>query len=335
MYKKHFKNKTVCVTGGAGFIGSHLIKELSGYDCKIIIIDNLSTGRLNNIKEFLKKKNIRFIKKDLSKIKNLKTILNKTDYIFHLAALADIVPSIENPEKYFQSNVVSTFNLLNNLNINKVKKFIYIASSTCYGIPKKYPTKENEKINTKYPYALTKNIGEELVTHWSDIYKLKAITLRLFNVYGTKSRTSGTYGAVFGVFLAQKIKNFPLTVVGNGNQLRDFTYVTDIVNAILIAAKSKKTNQIYNIASGKPKSVNEIVKLLDHKKINIKKRPGEPDVTWANINKAKRDLNWKPKVSFEKGVEILLKNIDYWKNAPVWTKSKITKATKNWFKYLK
>jgi len=335
MYKKYFKNKTVCVTGGAGFIGSHLVKQLSVYGCKIIIIDNLSTGRLNNIKEFLKNKDIRFIKKDISKIKNLKTILSKTDYIFHLAALADIVPSIENPEKYFQSNVVSTFNLLNSLNIKKVKKFIYIASSTCYGIPKKYPTNESEKINTKYPYALTKNIGEQLVTHWSDIYKLKAITLRLFNVYGTKSRTSGTYGAVFGVFLAQKIKNFPLTVVGNGNQLRDFTYVTDVINAILVAAKSKKTNQIYNIASGKPKSVNEIVKLLDHKKINIKKRPGEPDVTWANINKAKKDLNWKPKISFEKGVKILLKNIDYWKNAPVWTKSKITKATKNWFKYLK
>ena len=257
------------------------------------------------------------------------------DYIFHLAALADIVPSIENPEKYFNSNVVATFNLLNNLNIKRTKKFIYLASSTCYGIPKFYPTKESEKINTKYPYALTKNIGEQLITHWSNIYGLKSITLRLFNVFGTRSRTSGTYGAVFGVFLAQKIKNFPLTVVGNGKQLRDFTYVTDIVDAILIAAKSKKENQIYNIASGKPKSVNEIVKLLNHKKINIKKRPGEPDITWANINKAKRDLNWKPKISFEKGVKILLKNIDYWKSAPVWTKSKITKATKNWFKYLK
>ena len=193
------------------------------------------------------------------------------DYIFHLAALADIVPSIENPEKYFNSNVVATFNLLNNLNIKRTKKFIYLASSTCYGIPKFYPTKESEKINTKYPYALTKNIGEQLITHWSNIYGLKSITLRLFNVFGTRSRTSGTYGAVFGVFLAQKIKNFPLTVVGNGKQLRDFTYVTDIVDAILIAAKSKKENQIYNIASGKPKSVNEIVKLLNHKKINIKK----------------------------------------------------------------
>tara|TARA_Y100001970_G_C14129183_1_gene800692 strand:+ start:267 stop:1274 length:1008 start_codon:yes stop_codon:yes gene_type:complete len=335
MYKKYFKNKTVCVTGGAGFIGSHLVKELSNYECKIIIIDNLSTGRLSNIKQFLKKKNIKFIKKDLSKIRNLKYILNKTDYIFHLAALADIVPSIENPKKYFQSNVISTFNLLNNLNINKIKKFIYIASSTCYGIPKKYPTSENQKIDTKYPYALTKNIGEQLVTHWSNIYKLKSITLRLFNVYGTKSRTSGTYGAVFGVFLAQKLKNFPLTVVGDGKQLRDFTYVTDVVNAILIAAKSKKTNQIYNIASGKPRSVNEIVKYLDHKKVNIRKRPGEPDITWANISKAKKDLKWKPTISFEKGIEILLKNINYWKNAPVWTKSKINKATKNWFKYLK
>ena len=335
MQKDNFKNKTMCVTGGAGFIGSHLVKRLSEYNCKIIIIDNLSTGRIENIKKILKKKNVKFIKKDILKIKNLKSILAKTDYVFHLAALADIVPSIENPEKYFNSNVVSTFKILNSLNVDNIKKFIYIASSTCYGVPKKYPTNENEKIDVKYPYALTKNIGEQLVTHWSNVYKLKSVTLRLFNVYGTKSRTSGTYGAVFGVFLAQKLKNFPLTVVGNGKQLRDFTYVSDVIDAILLAAKSKKNNEIYNIASGKPKSVNQIVKLLRHKKINIKKRPGEPDITWANISKAKRELKWKPKISFEKGVKILLKNIDYWKSAPVWTKSKINKATKNWFKYLK
>ena len=155
MNKYKFKNKTICITGGAGFIGSHLVKELSNCDCKIIIIDNLSTGRVENIKEFLNKKNIKFIKNDISKIKNLKKILKDTDYIFHLAALADIVPSIEKPEKYFNSNVVSTFKILNNLNLDKIKKFIYIASSTCYGVPKKYPTKENEKIDTKYPYALT------------------------------------------------------------------------------------------------------------------------------------------------------------------------------------
>lgn len=333
--KEIFKNRTICITGGAGFIGSHLVKEFNKYNCKIIIIDNLSTGRLENIKEFLFNKKITFIQKDLSKIDNLKIILKKVDYIFHLAALADIVPSIEKPKKYFDANVVGTFNLLNSLTTKQIRKFIYIASSTCYGIPKKYPTKENELIDTKFPYALTKNIGEQLVMHWAKVYKLNAISLRLFNVYGTKSRTSGTYGAVFGVFLSQKLKNFPLTVVGNGRQMRDFTYVSDIIEAITLAAKSKKTNQIYNIASGKPKSVNDIVKILDHKKINIKKRPGEPDVTWANISKAKRDLKWRPKISFEKGVNELIKNINYWKKAPVWTKDKIKIATKSWFKYLK
>jgi UDP-glucose 4-epimerase len=333
--KIDFKKKNICITGGAGFIGSHLVEKLSKYDCNITIIDNLSTGRIENIKNFLKKSKIQIIKKDINQIKNLKKILKKMDFIFHLAALADIVPSIENPEKYFNSNVVATFNLLNNLNIKRTRKFIYLASSTCYGIPKFYPTKESEKINTKYPYALTKNIGEQLVTHWSNIYGLKSITLRLFNVFGTRSRTSGTYGAVFGVFLAQKIKNFPLTVVGNGRQLRDFTYVTDIVDAIILAALTKKSHEVYNVASGKPKSVNEIVKLLNHKKTHIRKRPGEPDITWADISKIRKDLKWKPKISFKKGVEMLLANIDYWKNAPVWTKTKIKKATKNWFKYLK
>ena len=334
-FKEVFKNKTICITGGAGFIGSHLVSKFSEYNCNIIIIDNLSTGRLENIKEFLSNKKIKFIKKDLSKINNLKVILKKVNYVFHLAALADIVPSIEEPKKYFDSNVVGTFNLLDNINVKQIKKFIYIASSTCYGVPKTYPTKENEVIDTKYPYALTKSIGEQLVMHWSKVYKLQALSLRLFNVFGTKSRTSGTYGAVFGVFLSQKLKNFPLTVVGDGKQMRDFTYVSDIVEAIILAAKSKKTNEVYNIASGKPKSVNDIVKILDHKKINIKKRPGEPDVTWANISKAKRDLKWTPKISFTKGVNELLKNIDYWKNAPVWTKNKIKIATRSWFKYLK
>lgn len=333
--RKKFENETVCITGGAGFIGSHLVKEFIRYNCNIIIIDNLSTGRLENIKEFIPNKKVKFIKGDLSKIRNLSKILKKADYIIHLAALADIVPSIEQPKNYFDANVVGTFNLLNNIDPNKIKKFINIASSTCYGIPKKYPTKENEIIDTKYPYALTKNIAEQIVMHWSKVYKLKAISLRLFNVYGTKSRTSGTYGAVFGVFLSQKLNNFPLTVVGNGKQQRDFTYVSDIVEAIVLALISNKYNKVYNIASGKPRSVNDIVKILNHKKINIKKRPGEPDITWADISKAKKDLKWKPTITFENGVEKLIKNINYWKKAPVWTKNKIKIATKSWFKYLR
>ncbi len=333
--KKNFENKTICVTGGAGFIGSHVIEELSKIKCKIIILDNLSTGTKKNIKKFLKKKNVKFFKRDLSNAKDLKKILKNIDYVFHLAALADIVPSIENPKKYFDSNVVSTFNLINNLNIKRIKKFIYIASSSCYGIPKKYPTDENSNIDVQYPYALTKYLGEEIVMHWAKVYKLKAISLRLFNVFGTRSRTSGAYGAVFGVFLAQKINNKPLTVVGDGNQSRDFTYVTDVVNAILLAANSKHTNKIYNIASGKPKKVNDIVKKLNHFRVNIKKRPGEPDFTWGNPKKANKELKWYTTIDFNDGINELLKNIKHWKNAPVWTVKKINIATKTWFELLK
>ena len=154
---------------------------------------------------------------------------------------------------------------------NKVKKIIYAASSSCYGIPKKYPTKENEIINPKYPYALTKNMGEQLILHYSKLYGISSTSLRFFNVYGPRARTSGTYGAVFGVFLGQKINNLPLTIVGNGKQKRDFTYVTDAVEALLKAMKRKKSCEIFNVGSERTISVNYIANLIGGKKINIPK----------------------------------------------------------------
>ena len=202
----------ILITGGAGFIGSHLVKNLSKKH-KVVVIDNLSTGRLENIKEILN--NIKFIRADISKINQIKKHFKGVDKVFHLAALADIVPSIQKPEKYYNSNVTGTLNVLRCATEYKVKKLLYAASSSCYGIPNKYPTSENEPLDPKYPYALTKMLGEQLIIHWSKVYKLKYISLRLFNVYGTKSRTSGTYGAMFGVFLAQKLFNAPLTIVGN------------------------------------------------------------------------------------------------------------------------
>ena len=321
------------ITGGAGFIGSHLVEALVKLNKKIVVLDNLSTGRLDNIKPFLKK--IKFINCDISKKGKWINEFNKKCYVFHLAALADIVPSMQNPEKYFNSNVKGTLNILEACKETKVIKFLYSASSSCYGIPKKYPTKENENIDPMYPYALTKKLGEDLIIHWSKVYRIPFISLRLFNVYGTRSRTSGTYGAMFGVFLAQKIANKPFTVVGTGNQTRDFTYVSDIVSAFLIASKSKVSNEIFNVGSGQTISVNKIVNILGGKKVYIEKRPGEPECTFANINKIKKKLNWKPKVKIEKGMKILIDNIDYWKKAPVWTPKKIKLATSDWFKYLK
>ena len=225
----------ILITGGAGFIGSHLVEQLLKKKHHISVIDNLSTGRIQNIEQF--KNKINFYRYDLSKKGKWQNILKKIDVVFHLAALADIVPSIQNPDKYFQSNVIYTKNLVETCIKYKVRKIIYSASSSCYGIPKKYPTSENEKIDPQYPYALTKRLAEEILLHYGKIYKIKVLSLRLFNVYGTKSRTSGTYGAMFGVFLKQKLSNSPLTVVGSGNQSRDFTYVTDVVNAFIKCLK--------------------------------------------------------------------------------------------------
>jgi len=251
-----------------------------------------------------------------------------------LGALADIVPSIQRPADYFQANVVGTFNVLEASKHAQVQRFVYAASSSCYGIPDSYPTSELAEIRPQYPYALTKRLGEELVMQWANVYQLPAIALRLFNVYGPRSRTSGTYGAVFGVFLAQKLAAKPFTVVGDGTQTRDFTFVTDVANAFVTAAKSSQRGEIYNVGSGQTVAVNRLVELLVGDVIHIPKRPGEPDCTFADITKIRRELKWEPKVNIETGVAEVLANIDYWRSAPVWTPESIATATQDWFKYL-
>lgn len=323
------------VTGGAGFIGSHLVDKLVSEGHYVTVIDNLSTGRLTNISHHSKKE-VKFINLDISKTKKLSKAIRGNSYIFHLAGLADIVPSIENPEIYYAVNVTGTLNILNACKKLKIKKFIYAASASCYGVPKKYPTKENSNIDPKYPYALTKFLGEKLVMHWAEVYNMPCLSFRFFNAYGLRSRTTGAYGAVFGVFLAQKLSKKPLTIVGNGKQTRDFIHVTDLVNAIYKASNKKNlTGQIFNLGSGVETSVNEIAEIIGGKKINVPKRPGEPDRSKANITKIKKKLNWKPKISIKFGVNELLQNINNWDDAPVWTPNSIKKATKAWFKLLK
>lgn len=323
------------VTGGAGFIGSNLVDELILKKHKVIVLDNFSTGRISNLKKHKKNKDVKIINIDISKNKKLHKYFQGVDYVFHLAGLADIIPSIEDPEKYFKSNVIGTFNVLEAVRKIKIKKFVYAASASCYGIPKKFPTSEKEAVNPMYPYAFTKWQAEEVIMHWSKIYKLPAISLRFFNAYGPRSRTSGTYGAVFGIFLAQKLKKKPLTIVGTGKQTRDFIHVNDLVKGIVKAAKSKKVGEIYNLAGGKEVSVRKIAKLLGGKCVYIPKRPGEPDRSLANISKIKRDLKWRPRIKIEQGIRDLLEKIDYWKDAPVWTPKTIRKATKIWFQFLK
>jgi UDP-glucose 4-epimerase len=320
------------VTGGAGFIGSHLVEKLLDMGHEVIVLDNFSTGRKQNLEHISDQ--IKLVECDLSSKGNWRKEFHGVDWVFHLASLADIVPSIQNPEGYFRSNVDATFYVLEASRHANVKRFVYSASSSCYGIPDNYPTSEDSDIRPQYPYALAKRMGEELVEHWAQLYNLPAISLRFFNVYGTRSRTSGTYGAVFGVFLAQKLANKPYTVVGDGNQTRDFTYVTDIVAALVASAQSDQTNKIYNVGSDKTISINRIVGLLGGDKVQIPKRPGEPDCTYADISKIKDELGWRPSVSIEEGVEKILEDIDYWKEATVWNPDSISDATEDWFKYL-
>jgi UDP-glucose 4-epimerase len=248
--------------------------------------------------------------------------------------LADIVPSIQEPLKYHNANVNGTITVLEAARKAGIKKVIYAASSSCYGIPDNYPTPETAPIRPMYPYALTKYLGEQYVMHWNQTYDLPCLSLRLFNVYGPRSRTSGTYGAVFGVFLAQKLAGKPFTVVGDGTQARDFTYVTDVVEAFIKAAESDKRGEMYNVGSGGTYSVNCLVELLGGEVMHIPKRPGEPDCTFADTNKIRHDLGWSPKVSFESGVKQMISNIDLWRDAPVWDEQTIATATKDWFKYL-
>lgn len=333
MSKSKFKKSIV--TGGAGFIGSHLVDRLLKEDYEVVVIDNFSSGRIENLAQHNKNKNLKIVKEDVADFDKIKKYFDGTDYVFHLAALADIVPSIKNPMQYHHSNIDGTISVLEAARINNVKRFIYAASSSCYGIPKKYPTPETAPKNPQYPYALTKYLAEQYVMHWNKVYDLPSLSLRMFNVYGPRSRTSGAYGAVFGVFLAQKIAEKPFTIVGDGNQTRDFVFVSDVVEAYILSAKSNLNGEIFNVGSGKNQSINKLANLLGGGgKIYIPKRPGEPDRTLADITQIKKKLNWHPKISLEEGAKIMLDNINYWKNAPVWDKQSIAKATTEWFRYL-
>ena len=316
-----------------GFIGSNLVDQLVKLDHQVIVLDNLSTGRLSNLYQV--KKKIEFANIDIANSENsILEHFNNVDWVFHLAGLADIVPSITNPNSYFKTNVKGTLNILEASKKVKIKKLIYAASASCYGIPGKYPTNENSEIDPKYPYALTKFLGEQLVIHWAKVYRMPNVSLRFFNAYGPRSRTTGAYGAVFGVFLAQKLADKPLTIVGDGNQTRDFIYISDLVEAVVKAAQYGKNGEIYNVGSGQETTVNSVANIIGGNKVKIPKRPGEPDRSLADITKIKSHFNWQPKLSIDEGIKILLKNINDWKEAPVWTPETIKEETKSWFTLL-
>ena len=322
------------VTGASGFIGSHLVDALLADGHEVLGIDDLSTGRLKNLDAACSRAGFRFLEKNICTVSKTDLPFAGCDWFFHLAGRADLVPSIVNPEDYFQVNVEGTFRALQLARELGVKRFLYAASSTCYGIPDVYPTPETAPCKPEHPYALTKLMGEEMVMHWHRVYQLPTLSLRLFNVYGPRSRTTGAYGAVFGVFLKQKIAGVPFTVVGDGTQTRDFTFVSDVASAFLAAAKSNAQGEIFNVGSGHSYAVNRLVELLGGDKEFIPRRPGEPDCTFADTQKISSRIGWNPTIPLEEGVARMMAVIDDWRDAPLWNQSTIAEATADWFKHL-
>jgi len=325
--------KTALVTGGAGFIGSHMVDLLLERGYAVRVIDNLLGGREANIAHHLGRDDFVFRHEDIRACQEGDEVFEGVDYVFHFAGIGDIVPSIDRPLEYMSTNVQGTVQMLECARAAGVKKFVYAASSSCYGLAST-PTREDHPISPQYPYALSKYQGEQAVFHWRGVYGLPVNSVRIFNAYGTRSRTSGAYGAVFGVFLKQKLAGKPFTVVGDGSQSRDFLYVTDVAEAFLAAAETDMAGEVWNLGAGNPQAVNRLVELLEGPVVHIPRRPGEPDCTFADITKITAELGWRPKVSFEEGVARILAEIDYWRDAPLWDPDSIAQATSRWFKVL-
>jgi UDP-glucose 4-epimerase len=321
------------VTGGAGFIGSHMVDHLLERGYRVRVVDNLTGGRLENLAHLQYNPDLAFEQGDIRALDPGSALFRDARYVIHFAGIGDIVPSIERPIDYMDTNIQGTVRVLECARAAGVKKLVYAASSSCYGLADT-PTREDHPIQPQYPYALSKYMGEMAVFHWHKVYRLPVNSIRIFNAYGTRVRTTGAYGAVFGVFFKQKLAGKPFTVVGDGTQRRDFLYASDVASAFLLAAETEKTGEIWNLGAGNPQSVNHLVELIGGTVVYIPKRPGEPDVTWADITKIQRDLGWKPKIPFKEGVGRMMAEIDKWRDAPLWDPDSIAKATKTWFEAL-
>lgn len=301
--------KKYIVTGGAGFIGSNLADQLIDDGHEVVIIDSLVTGREENINP-----KAEFIQADInacrqgthplsSYTEKVENAVRGSDAIFHLAALARVQPSIEDPVKFNDVNVNGTLNMLMIAKKLGVKRFIYSASSSAYGNAKIFPTPESHPTDPLSPYGLQKLIGEQYCKVFSICYGLETVCLRYFNVFGERQTLEGAYCLVMGIFANQRLKGEPMTIVGDGEQKRDFTYVGDVVKANISAAQSDKVGygEVINIGNGASHSVNELADLIGGPRINIENRL-EPKLTLADNTKAKDLLKWSPTTTLEEWV---------------------------------
>lgn len=286
------------VVGGAGFVGSNLTDFLIKEGHQVTVVDNLSTGKESNVNEKAK-----LVVLDISHNSNLNKLIecfSGHDGLFHLAALARVQPSIDHPHKFNQANVNGTLHVLDAAKKAGIKRVVYSASSSAYGDAKIFPTPEEHPTDPISPYGLQKLIGEQYCRVFYHCYDLETVSLRYFNVFGERQSVDGAYKLVMGTFADQRLKGKPLTITGDGEQRRDFTYVGDVVKANLLAMNSTKVGagESINIGNGDNRSVNQIANLIGGPKNYIEKRL-EPQQTLADNTKAKELLGWKPTVSVE------------------------------------
>jgi len=300
------------VTGGAGFIGSNLVDRLIDDGHEVIVFDNLSTGQQKNINPKAKFFLVDIAHQPYFETNTMKDIMSGVDVVFHMACLARVQPSIENPIEYHSANVNGTLNMLEVCRKYGVKRFVFSSSSSVYGDveEKDLPTSENSKLNPMSPYALHKLVGEQYCKLYSELYQLETVSLRYFNVYGDRQPTSGAYCLVMGVFAQQRLNGEPMTIRGDGEQRRDFTYVGDVVDANVrcMDYPLEMNGDVFNIGNGDNKSVNDIADLIGGDRVNVEPVI-EPRETLADNSKVKKVLQWKPSGDLEKWITSWKNNI--------------------------
>ena len=305
------------IVGCSGFIGSHLVEKLLEQNHKVIGIDNLETGKEENMASFISNENFTFFKKDISDIKQVNDLIAlfgykklKIDGCFAVAALPRIQPSIQNPGRTFACNVDGTFNVLEMCRALDIKNIVYSASSSAYGITDKLPNHPNDPTNCLNPYSVSKLIGEKLMQSWATCYQMNTVCLRYFNVYGPRSQLSGQYAPIIGLLFRQLLqeKNV-MTIVGDGEQTRDMTHVSDVVSANVQAMKKCKefSSRVFNVGCGKNYSINQIADMINGERTHIPPRPAEARDTLADISDTVKCLEWQPVINLRDGIEMMRK----------------------------
>jgi nucleoside-diphosphate-sugar epimerase len=305
------------VTGGAGFIGSHIVEELLKRREKVRVLDNFSTGKRENITPFLKE--IELIEGDIRESKIVKKAMKGVDYVLHQAALPSVFRSIKDPITTNEVNVLGTLNILMAAKEARVKKVVYASSSSVYGDTPTLPKREDMKSFPLSPYALSKLAGEEYSRLFFSLYGLETIILRYFNIFGPRQDPASQYAAVIPKFISSLLNGERPTIYGDGEQSRDFTYVSNVVRANLLATTLKIKEGIFNIACGKRITVNELVKGLNGiMNMNIEPlytdpRPGDVRHSQADISKAKEALGYRIEINFEEGLK---KTVEWFRREP-------------------